>query len=137
MVPTINSSGHVYTMEENQQVQPKRRRRHSAEFKQKVVQACLQPGVSIAAIALHHRLNANLLRRWVAAHEVRDVATPMHEPMIRPSAQFVALPLQTSPAPPALQDIVIELRRGAATVTVRWPSTTATECASWLQGWLR
>ncbi|MDF6734710.1 IS66 family insertion sequence element accessory protein TnpB, partial [Escherichia coli] len=25
----------------------------------------MQPGVSIAAIALHHRLNANLLRRWV------------------------------------------------------------------------
>lgn len=124
-------------MEENQQVQPKRRRRHSAEFKQKVVQACLQPGVSIAAIALHHRLNANLLRRWVAAHEARDVATPVHEPMIRPSAEFVALPLPTPAAPPALQDIVIEVRRGAATVTVRWPSTAAAECTNWLQGWLR
>jgi transposase len=124
-------------MEENQQVQPKRRRRHSPEFKQKVVQACLQPGVSIAAIALHYRLNANLLRRWAAAHEVRGVAAPVHEPMIRPSAEFVALPLQTPAAPPTLQDILIELRRGAATVTVCWPSTAATECASWLQGWLR
>ena len=134
---TINSSGYVYTMEQHQQVQSKRRRRHSLEFKQKVVQACLLPGVSTAAVALQHGLNANLLRRWVAAHEVREVAAPAPEPMIRPSAEFVALPLQTSPVPPALQNIVIELKRGAATVTVRWPSTAATECASWLQGWLR
>ncbi|MEM5300202.1 IS66 family insertion sequence element accessory protein TnpB, partial [Burkholderia sp. JPY481] len=27
--------------------------------------ACQGPGVSLAAIALHHKLNANLLRRWV------------------------------------------------------------------------
>lgn len=124
-------------MEENQQVQPKRRRRHSPEFKQQVVQACLQPGVSVAAIALHHGLNANLLRRWVAAHEVREVAAPGHEPMLRPAAQFVPLALQAPAVPPALPDIVIELRRGAATVTVRWPSTAAAECGSWLQGWLR
>ncbi|WP_413783662.1 hypothetical protein [Ralstonia pickettii] len=31
----------------------------------------MQPGVSIAAIALHHRLNANLLRRWVAEQEAK------------------------------------------------------------------
>lgn len=57
---TINLSGHVYTMVENQQVQPKRRRRHSAEFKQKAVLACLQPGLSIAAIALHQRIERQL-----------------------------------------------------------------------------
>ena len=52
------------TIEESAPI--RRRRRHSAEFKAKAVQECMQPGVSIAAIALHHRLNANLLRRWVA-----------------------------------------------------------------------
>lgn len=124
-------------MEEIQQVQPKRRRRHSPEFKQQVVQACLQPGVSVAAIALHHGLNANLLRRWVAAHEVREVPAPGHEPMIQPASQFVPLPLPIPAASAVLQDIVIELGRGAATVTVRWPGTAAAECGSWLQGWLR
>ncbi|WP_459571922.1 transposase [Cupriavidus sp. 8B] len=45
-------------------IAPTRRRpRHSAEFKAKAVQDCMQPGVSSAAVALHHRLNANLLRR--------------------------------------------------------------------------
>lgn len=42
-----------------------RRRKHGAEFKAKVVSACRKPGVSIAAVALANRLNANLLRRWV------------------------------------------------------------------------
>jgi len=42
----------------------RRRCRHSAEFKQIVVGECRGPGVSIAAVALHHRLNTNMLRKW-------------------------------------------------------------------------
>lgn len=87
--------------------------------------------------ALHHRLNANLLRRWVAAYEARDTVAPAREPMILPSAPFVALPLPAPQESAVPQGIVIEVRRGAATVTLRWPRTAATECASWLHGWLR
>jgi transposase-like protein len=36
----------------------RRRRRHSAEFKAAVIQECMTPGVSIAALALAHSLNA-------------------------------------------------------------------------------
>jgi transposase len=32
-----------------------------------VVRAAMQSHVSIAAVALHYRLNANLLRQWVVA----------------------------------------------------------------------
>ena len=39
------------------------RRRHDAEFKAQVIAACLQPGVSLAAIALANGLNANMLRK--------------------------------------------------------------------------
>lgn len=127
-------------MEEQNEVQPTRRRRHNAEFKQKVLQACTQPGVSIAAVALHYQLNANLLRRWLAAYEADNTAAPTREPKILPSTEFVQLPLIASPLPApqlASQDIVIEVRRGAATVTVRWPGQAAAECATWLHGWLR
>lgn len=44
----------------------RRRRRHSDEFKARVVAQCRQPGVSIAGVALANGLNANLLRRWVS-----------------------------------------------------------------------
>lgn len=41
------------------------RRKHSREFKEMVMRAAMQPHLSIAAVALHYSLNANLLRRWV------------------------------------------------------------------------
>ena len=52
----------------------RRRRRHSAEFKTAVIQECRKPGVSIAAVALAHGLNANMLRKWVRESE-RDAPT--------------------------------------------------------------
>ncbi|MPW11430.1 transposase, partial [Paraburkholderia sp. CNPSo 3155] len=61
--------GHVNTIEEEAPVGRRRRRRYSVEFKAQVVAACRRPGVSLAAIALDHRLNANLLRRWVEQAE--------------------------------------------------------------------
>ncbi len=57
------------TIEEEAPVGRRRRRRYSVEFKAQVVAACQGPGVSLAAIALHHKLNANLLRRWVEQAE--------------------------------------------------------------------
>lgn len=45
---------------------PRRTRRtHELEFMAQVIKACLQPGVSVAAVALASGLNANYLRRWV------------------------------------------------------------------------
>ncbi|WP_324101659.1 transposase [Noviherbaspirillum sp.] len=123
-------------MESNAEVQPARRRRHSAAFKAVAVKACMQPGVSIAAVALHYRLNANLLRRWVAAQQERDATEQVRPSMVVPTAEFVPLQLGTADAT-ASQDIVIEVRRGSAIVTLRWPRSAAAECANWLHGWLR
>ena len=47
---------------------PRRRREHSAEFKQELVARSLQPGVSVAAIAMEHSVNANLLFGWRRRH---------------------------------------------------------------------
>jgi transposase-like protein len=88
----------------------------------------------MAAVALAHGLNANLLRRWVV--EKKSIGlTPT--PATTPSQQeFLALPLVTQ-LPPAAGDIRIELRRGASTVTISWPAQAAGECAAWLREWLR
>jgi transposase len=131
-----NLSGHVYTMEENKSVASTPRRRHSDEFKAEAIKACLQPGVSIAAIALHYRLNANMLRTWVAVHK-RAVTEQRGAPAKVPMAEFVPLQLAGPHEAAATPDIVIEIRRGAATVTIRWPHAAAADCAGWLHGWLR
>jgi transposase len=126
----------MYTMDENNPVLPTRRRRHSAEFKAEAIKACMQPGVSIAAVALHYRLNANMLRTWVSAHE-RATQAPARALMSAPAAEFVPRRLAGKNEAAAIPDIVIEIRHGAATATIRWPHAAAAECASWLHGWLR
>jgi transposase len=111
----------------------RRRRRHSPEFKARLVEECRRPSVSMASVALANGINANLLRRWVVEHEALAAAAPQ-PPTTPPREEFVSLPLIAGP-PPA--DIRIELRRGATTVTISWPGPAAGECAAWLREWLR
>jgi transposase len=141
IVFTYFLSGHVYAMSGNETVsdvvQPTRRRRHSKEFKEKVIRAAMQPNVSIAAVALHYQLNANLLRRWVTAQEEQDAAREARESMSVSPAEFAPLQLPAPSAVSVSTVIEIEVRRGAASVTVRWPVCAAADCATWRQGWLR
>jgi transposase len=44
------------------------RRTYTAEFKRAVVKQCIESGISLASVAMAHRINANLARRWVVAH---------------------------------------------------------------------
>lgn len=41
------------------------KRKHSAEFKARVVDACHVRGASVAGVALAHGVNANLVRKWI------------------------------------------------------------------------
>jgi transposase len=129
----------VHTTEEVHQA-GRRRRRHSAEFKAEMVAACRQPGISIAAVALAHELNANLLRRWIIEQERATSSPP---PMSRiadtapaePAPSFV--PVTVAPERGRQEPIRVELRRGATTVTVTWPMIAAADCAAWLRELLR
>lgn len=116
----------------------RRRRTHSDEFKRQVVMACGQHGVSMAAVAMAHGINANLLRRWV----VQDSASSrVQTPPVRSTQSvpaFIPLALPAPAAAPAeTADIRIELKRGAMTVDVRWPASSADACAAWLRELLR
>ena len=42
---------------------------YSEAGKRALVEACLQPGVSVAASALANGVNANLLRKWIAHYQ--------------------------------------------------------------------
>jgi transposase len=115
----------------------RRRRRHSAEFKAAVIQECTKPGVSMAAVALAHGLNATMVRKWVVEAEHKTPPrVPVGEAAVPPfvDAGFVPLAL---PAPTAQQDIQIELQRGATSVKIVWPAAAASQCAAWLAEWLR
>lgn len=125
------------TIEQEAPAGRRRRRRYSREFKAQVVAACQGPGVSIAAIALHHKLNANLLRRWVDQAE-GNVPTliVVGEVAVHPAATpaFVPVPLETRNL--RLTEIRIEVRRPDQSITVSWPTSEAAQCVAWLREWL-
>jgi transposase-like protein len=119
----------------------RRRRRHSPEFKAGVIGACRQPGVSIAGVALANGLNANLLRRWVAEVEHRDIEavemasnTPSTASRTAALASFVPLQCHPDLAP---ADIRIEVERKGMVVKVSWPTSAASDCGAWLREVLR
>jgi transposase len=123
----------------------KQRRRHSAEFKAEVLQACEQPGASTAGVALAFGLNANLVRQWRRGRGLvrAGLASP---PQAAPATpRFVPVNVEDSSAPvrePALQPgeagtIELQLRRGALAVSVRWPVGQAADCARLLCELLR
>lgn len=117
----------------------RRRRTHSDDFKANAVASCMQPGMSMAAVAMAHGVNANLLRRWVREAEVgRGAERPQPLAVSKPAVNTVApfVPMQL-PAPGSTPAIRIELRRGATAINVSWPAEAADACAAWMRELLR
>jgi transposase len=139
-VSTSTPGGRVNTTPEQAVGGRRRRRLHSDEFKANVVASCMRPGMSMAAVAMANGVNANLLRRWVRAAEMRPGAELAQVPAApdRGVAQTPAafIPMQL-PAKTAAADIRIELRRGVTSISVAWPTDAVTECAAWMRELLR
>ena len=89
------------------------KRRHSAAFKRKLVKLTEQAGASVAAIALAHGINANLLFKWRRAQATRPARR-------KPAAQAVLLPVTLDPLPPA--SAIIELPAPTPTPAARAPA---------------
>ena len=136
-------------------MQPRSQRRvHGAEFKTRVLAECQQPGASVAAVALAHGLNVNLLRKWLVGRGIKRTGltaprTAMRKPVgvDTPVSSLQFIPVELAPAPaavtagaaprqteaPEAEEIRVELTRGATQLRVRWPSTQAAACAAWLR----
>lgn len=71
----------------------RKRRRFTAAFKARSIDACQQPGASVAGIALEHGLNANLVHKWIHTARRREMVTE--------ATAFVPVPRTPASAPPA------------------------------------
>ncbi len=72
---------------------------YDPEAKRELVRLCLQPGISVAKVALEHGINANLLRQWIGLyHEVghsdpnRSLALTAFAPVLALGAEQSAKP---------------------------------------------
>jgi transposase-like protein len=114
----------------------RRHSRYSDEFKRQVVAACLEPGVSKAAIALANGLNANMLRRWVVEscqggdYQIAKLPTPLASGRANPG--FIPVKL-VSPVPVLQADIRIELQHARGAIQIHWPIGASSQCAQWLR----
>jgi transposase len=63
---------------------------YDRQAKRELIEICLQSGMSIAALARKHSLNANLLHNWVVGHRRPATATG------NPTSSF--LPVQVTPS---------------------------------------
>jgi transposase len=76
------------------------RRRYDRQSKQALAKACLQPGVSLAGMALKHGVNANLLRKWVVRYRLDNDAAVPAVPMGDPADAFVPVLLSSRTGTP-------------------------------------
>ncbi len=123
---------------------PRRNRRHAPEFKARVIAACLQPGVSLASVALANGLNANFLRTWVKAYRRQQEAAVVPATKgdrgavsaTHPAPTLVPVSVQRS-SEDSPASIELEIRRQQTVVQIRWPASEAAACAQWLRDLLR
>jgi transposase len=108
---------------------PRRCREHSAEFKRELVARSLEPGVSVAAIAMDGGINANLLFGWRRRH-LESLAQAEPTPVRSPTAVLLPVSIEASPrevhcappTPPARSSGgTIEIEIGSARVRLRGP----------------
>jgi transposase len=116
------------------------KRRYCAQAKRRLVEACLQPGVSVSGLALKAGVNANLLRRWIMLHrqhlEETAIRTEKLASVSLPSSSFVqvvegrrhgivqmsgsraelaepsSVPISDAPAPRALSHLTVQMPNG-------------------------
>lgn len=60
------------------------RRRFETTSKERLVAACLEPGVSVSRLALEHGVNANLLRKWIKKDRAARSLPPSSFPTFIP-----------------------------------------------------
>ena len=118
------------------------RRRYTEEFKKQAIEACLQPGISMASVALANGLNANLLRRWVIERQeavAGSVTLPDQHPLeiTEPSIPGLVPITVAMPEIPPSGEIKIEIHRNQMLISITWPVSQSTSCADWLRDLLR
>ncbi len=97
---------------------PKRRRKHTPEFKLMVLRACEQSGNSVAGVARQYRINANLVHKWRRKQALQAIP------------DFVRVPSVVTPDPVPAATVLIRLPGG---IEVEWPVDAIDGSVRWLK----
>ena len=92
-------------------------------FNAQVVQECLQPGATISSVAIHHGINANVIRKWLPIYRDQPVA-----------ALPAFVPVKPAPRRATEEMVIISLPLGDKSITVKWPVSDPDGCACFIRG---
>ena len=98
----------------------KTRRKYSQEFKEKILHDCKQPDTSIAAIAIKHQINPNLVHKWRRINTSKQSVQP----------EFIPLPIAQLPSATHCDSTVILEVNG---VKAHWPIAQIDRALPWLK----
>ena len=62
---------------------------YDPQARRELIEASLQPGVSVAKLALVHGINANLLRKWISKYQRQGLADGSPPPSAAMAASFI------------------------------------------------
>ncbi|WP_353382104.1 transposase [Acinetobacter schindleri] len=76
------------TFIDTEQTTERAHRIFATDFKQHLVELCLQPDTSVAKVTMQHQINANLLHKWIRQSRSmvhHSQPPPFHRPTFFPS----------------------------------------------------
>lgn len=81
---------------------------YDRKAKRELVRRCLQPGVSVAGLALAHGINANLLRKWITMAGGRGLVEAGSAPVLLPVTTTQPVPSTSKAAEGHLEIVLTE-----------------------------
>lgn len=102
----------VHIMKSESEIAEPVRRQHDRAFKAELVRQSLQPGASVAAIALRNGVNANLLFKWRRDHRRAAMSSATAQPAVLLPVRVVQPPEVSPNLPPLSNESMLPTNRG-------------------------
>lgn len=100
---------------------------YDPQAKRELIEAGLQPGVSVAKLALAHGINANLLRTWMTKHQRQLLTGGSVRPSTATPAPFIpVVPVSAHRLPITAPELAARLPNG---VRLEWSALPAEQLA--------
>jgi transposase len=99
---------------------------YDPQAKRELIEASLQPGVSVAKLALAHGINANLLRTWMNKHQRQSMTAGSLRPSATPAPFIPVVPVSAHRSPITPPELVARLPNG---VRLEWSALPADQLA--------
>ena len=104
---------------------------YDPQAKRELIEAGLQPGVSVAKLALAHGINANLLRTWMTKHQRQLLTGNSPQRSAAAPAPFIpVVPVSVGRSPITMPELAARLPNG---IRLEWSALPADQLAHVLQ----